>query len=299
MTDNEYLQKTLDSQTLQEEGDEMKALRQHRDDVETLLRKKFAAPIIRYGGSKAKGTMIRESYDLDVICYFDNDDASAGETLKEIYGSVKGALKDDYFIEEKPSALRLKGCDDTNPDFHIDVVPGRFTDGDRDDAFLYRSSGEKGRQKTNLQKHIDHISDSGVRDAIRLMKLWRSRNALSVRIFILELLTVELLQGRASESLTAQLVHVWTELRDHIAAIAIEDPANPTGNDLSELLDDAIKEELRTVASDTLADIESSGWEAVFGALEQSTEAQKRDVLRQAPSIVVAAPKPWVSLEDD
>jgi len=298
MTDNEYLKKILDAQTLKEGSTELEDLRKHRDDVDGLLRKKFSSPMIRYGGSKAKGTMIKEGYDLDVICYFENDDTSAGETLKDIYTNVRAALADDYFIEEKPSALRLKGCDKSNPDFHVDVVPGRFTDDEKQDAFLYRSSGEKGRQKTNLQKHIDHVNDSDVHDAIRLMKLWRSRNAIAIRHFVLELMTIERLKGKSGKPLTDQVVHVWTELRDNIDEIVIEDPANPTGNDLSELFDDAIRSALKTIAADTLADIDARGWESVFGPVEESTAEVKRDTLRQAPSIVVGATKPWVSRED-
>ncbi|MEO8217972.1 MAG: hypothetical protein ABI718_12900 [Acidobacteriota bacterium] len=298
MTDNEYLKKILEAQTLKEGSTELEDLRKHRNDVDGLLRRKFSSPTIHYGGSKAKGTMIKEGYDLDVICYFENDDTSAGETLKDIYTNVKAALADDYFIEEKPSALRLKGCDKNNPDFHVDVVPGRFTDGEKKDAFLYRSSGEKGRQKTNLQKHIDHVNDSDIHDAIRLMKLWRSRNAIVIRHFVLELLTIDRLEGKSGKPLTEQLVHVWTELRDNIDEIGIEDPANPTGNDLSELFDDAIRSELKTIAADTLADIDARGWESVFGPVEESTAEVKRDTLRQAPSIVVGAPKPWVSRED-
>jgi hypothetical protein len=305
MTDNEYLKNILDAQTLKEDSQELKDLRKHREDVEELLREQFAAssPTIRYGGSKAKGTMIKDAYDLDVICYFENDDTAAGETLKDIYGNVKAALAPTYVIEEKPSALRLKGCDKGNPDFHIDVVPGRFTDDDREDAFLYRKSADKGRQKTNLQKHIDHVVESGVGDAIRLLKLWRSQHGLAVRHFILELLTIKLLKGKSGKSLVDQLTHVWTDLRDNIDDLSIEDPANPTGNDLSELLDDAIRNELSAVAADMLSTIETQGWRSVFGPVAEETKAaptrdQRREIIREAPSITVAAPRPWASGED-
>jgi len=295
MTDDEYLKKILEEQTLGEDSDELKALRQHRDDVEALLVEKFdsSSPTIRYGGSKAKGTMIKESYDLDVICYFENDDTSAGESLKDIYRNVKAALTPKYSVEEKPSALRLKGCDANRPDFHIDVVPGRFTDDKKEDVYLYRSSGDKERLKTNLQKHIDHVKDGGVQDAIRLMKLWRLRNGLSVRNFILELLTVKLLDGKSKKALTDQLEHVWTELRDNVDAISVEDPANPSGNDLSELFSDSVKDELKTVAEDTLSDIEVNGWQLIFGSVEKAKKADKREALRQAPVIITSAPKPW------
>ena len=207
--------------------------------------------------------------------------------------TVKAALTPKYSVEEKPSALRLKGCDANRPDFHIDVVPGRFTDDKKEDVYLYRSSGDKERLKTNLQKHIDHVKDSGVQDAIRLMKLWRLRNGLSVRNFILELLTVKLLDGKSKKALTAQLEHVWTELRDNVDAISVEDPANPSGNDLSELFGGSIKDELKTVAEDTLNDIDKNGWQLIFGSVEEAKKADKRETLQRAPVIITSAPKPW------
>jgi hypothetical protein len=269
MSEDRYLEEILESQTLNPEGQEIKDLRCQRDEVDKLLRKKFekSSPTIRYGGSKAKGTMILEAYDLDVICYFDHEDKEAGETLQEIYENVEKALNDDYLVTRKPSALRLKSRDVNQwaADFHIDVVPGRFIDGNQGDVFLYRSSGEKGRQKTNLDVHISHVKDSGVTAAIRMMKLWRARNSLSVRHFILELLTIELLKGKKDSKLADQLKHVWIELRDNVENIQVEDPANPTGNDLSELFNSAIKHELSSIAARTLEIIEKDGWEMVFG----------------------------------
>ncbi len=54
---DKYLQDILDSQNLSNDSEEMKALRARRDEVEKLLRKKFAGSdlTIKYGGSKAKG----------------------------------------------------------------------------------------------------------------------------------------------------------------------------------------------------------------------------------------------------
>jgi len=80
MTENEYLKALLDSQTLKDDSDELKRLRERRDEVETLLRDKLgkAKPTIRYAGSYAKGTMIRDSYDLDLTCYIPRDNSEAG-----------------------------------------------------------------------------------------------------------------------------------------------------------------------------------------------------------------------------
>lgn len=297
MTNEEYLKNILDSQTLDQNGDELKLLRERRNDVENLLRDKYGnAPSIRYGGSKAKGTMIKNSYDLDVICYFDNDDTTAGDTLQEIYESVAEICEDDYYVERKPSAVRLKckNSEDDIEDYHIDVVPGRFVDDNRDDVFLYRHSAEKGRQKTNLDVHIDHVKDSGVIDGIRVTKFWRVRNEMSVRNFILELLTIGLLKDKKDKSLTDQLTHLWTELRDNIDAITIEDPANPTGNDLSELFNTAIKLELSDAARVALENVESDDWKAIFGEVpeKKSTSASASSSNGSNSSSSIFIPRP-------
>ncbi len=298
MNDNEYLAAILKQQMLAPEGAELKALQEERARVEKVLREYFSksSPTIRYGGSKAKGTMIKEAYDLDIICYFAHDDTAAGETLEDIYKNTKKALEAHYWIEEKPSALRLRNRDPKNfkTDFHIDVVPGRYTDDTKTDVFLYQSSGEKKRLKTNLDVHIAHVRDSGVTDAIRLLKLWRVRNGLRIRHFALELLAVKLLKEKKSATLVTQLKHVWDEFRDHSASLSIEDPANPTGNDLGPLLDTSIRNELATVSRATLEAIDKSGWQAVFGAVEEKSEEEKTASLSRAAAAVATPAKPWL-----
>lgn len=278
MTTQEYLEAVLYSQTLEENSDELDELRQCRNDVEELLRTHFEAcsPTIRYGGSYAKGTLIKDDYDLDVICYFPHDDTSAGLTLKDIYFNTRDVLAQSYLVEEKPSALRLKSKQATqdNADFHIDVVPGRYIDDKKSDTFLYQNNAtdQKGWLKTNLKVHLFHISKSDVVPAIRLMKLWRGRNKTPVKTFALELLTVKLLQNKKKASLEDQLKDIWTELRDNANNISIEDPANPTGNDLSDLLNQGVRVLLSLAASATLTQIEQGDWEQVFGLVEKSTD---------------------------
>ena len=293
MTNDEYLQAILDSQLISTDSPEMTAMREHREQVETLISKEFSesSPTIRYGGSKAKGTMIKESYDLDIICYFECDDDKAGSSLKEIYSNVSAALSKEFYVYKKTSALRLqsKEASTRGVDFHIDVVPGRFTDENKADCYLYLSSGDKQRLKTNLQVHLDHVIGSGVRDAIRLMKLWKSRNRLILKNFVLELLVVDLLSGMKGKPVSSQLSHVWEAFRDNIDSLTVEDPANPYGNDLSDLLAQA-KYELTSVATRTLTDIESRGWTVVYG--EVAEKQASVEILRQAAGAATPI-KPW------
>lgn len=290
-----YLRKVLALQTLSDDSQELKALQGHRAAVEKLLRENFdsCSPTIRYGGSKAKGTMIKEAYDLDIICYFPNDDSDAGETLQEIFNNVRNVLESRYLVVAKTSALRLHDSDPSRRgvDFFTDVVPGRFTDETQTDAFLYQASGEKERLKTNLDTHIAHIRDSGVTDAIRLLKLWKVRNGIRVKTFVLELAVVKLLCDRKKADLASQLVHVWTELRDRIDELFVEDPANPEGNDLTPALDEA-RASLTAVARRTLTSIDTSGWEEVFGSVTQPSETERSAGLRRAASAAVPT-RPW------
>ncbi len=247
----------------------------------------------------AKGTMIREAYDGDMTCYFPHDETEAGDNLKEIYENVARILTEKFEVERKKSALRVKDPSTMTSmgfaaDLHIDVVPGRFTSEEKTDVFLHQVNSEKGRLKTNLQVHIDHIRKSGVRPAIRLIKLWNVRNGIGAKTFVLELLVVKLLDGRREVRLSAQLEHVWKELRDNAEELIVEDPANPSGNDLTPLLEE-IRDRLSSVAAVTLEQIESVGWEAVFGPIEdEGTDDDRKEALKAAAASVAKPTKPWL-----
>jgi hypothetical protein len=295
MKPNDYLKKILDQQTFDDQEQEMKDLLKRREDIGKGLRTHFSksSPSICWAGSRAKRTMIRESYDGDVTCYFPHDESEAGDNLAEIYSNAVEALTADYFVERKPSAIRVRDKE-LKTDLHVDVVPGRYTTEDKDDVFLHRSSGEKQRLKTNPQIHIAHIRDSGQTDAIRLAKLWKVRNGLTAKTFVLELLVVKLLKDKKSSGLSTQLEHVWTEFRDRPDSLCVEDPANPQGNDLKPLLDQ-VRQQLAMVANTTLASIEESGWESVFGAVDADDGGADDDDKKAGLSAAVAHVKKHVS----
>lgn len=294
MTATEYLNALLASQKLDEDSQEVKDLRTRREEIEAALRKEFGtSPTIRYAGSYTKGTLVKEAYDLDIVCYFPRDDTDAGDTLQQIYDKVRKTLEKAYSIEAKPSALRVKS--QQKVDFHVDVVPGRFIDEKSDDVFLYRASGEKHRLKTNIEKHVAHVKDSDVTEAIRIMKLWKVRNGVTtLKTFVLELLVIEVLKG-SKAALSEQVVTLLTRLRDEPEKIKIEDPANPSGNDLSDLWNDPVRSVASTVAGSTLATIKAQGWEAAFGKLpeEKKDSVAKVEALREAARAVPAPTRPW------
>lgn len=300
MTTNQYLTKILQQQTLADDSPEMEDLLRRREQIQGVLNSAFAPsrPSIRWGGSKAKGTMIRLSYDGDVTCYFGRDDRRVGGTLQAIYDSVAAALEKDFEVYRKNSALRVKDRSTKSTqgfarDLHVDVVPGRFFEDEKSgDVWLHQNEGTKERLKTNLDTHTTHIRDSEVTDAIRLMKLWNVRNGIGAKTFVLELLVVKLLSGRRRASLQQQLEHIWTEFRDQSNELVVEDPANPTGNDLKPVLDQ-VRHQLCSVAKRTLDLIARSGWEAVFGPVEDNDTGAKKAALLGTAARVTNPTKPW------
>lgn len=294
MSANAYLNNVLAGQTVPDDSAEMKELQTHRAEVEAVIRGAFggASPTIRYGGSKAKGTLIRESYDLDIVCYFPNGEDGAGATLKEIFENVGQALAKQYAVSPKTSALRLLSNDMNRRDFHIDVVPGRFTDETKTDCFLFQNGANKERLKTNLQVHIDLIKGAGITPALRLLKLWRVRHGIMLKNFVWELLCIRLLASMNGRPLEEQALHVLQTIAASENEIAVEDPANPQGNDLMPVLS-GLWLPLRAAAAQTVQTVENSGWEAIFGRVANVEAADRESRLMAAAAAVSAPSKPW------
>lgn len=292
MTTKEFFEKLLSSQALSDE--QMKNLSKHREEVEGYLREKFGQePTIRYAGSKAKGTMIAESYDLDLICYFPSEN---DKTLKEIHNEVQNALSEKYSIEPKASAIRIKKIDnDLETDYHIDVVPGRFVDGDDGDAFLHVTYGEQERIQTNIDTHIAHVKGSGCQDIIKILKLWKVRNNVPIKTFVMEIATVKTLKdSKAKDDLSKSLQEMLTCLRDNMESMRLEDPAN-SNNIVSEAMSASDKSIVANKAAEALKILEDKekdelgGWQMIF---DEESETGKWS----GPTVITNPSKPHCNI---
>ncbi len=262
MTIEELLIELLDKQKLQEE--DLKILRTRRSEVETDLRNVFGAKAtIKYGGSKAKGTMIQESYDLDIVCYLNSD---VTETLEEIYEKAVSSLEKNYIIEKKKSAVRILRTKDSRDDvsYHVDVVPGKYVDESKGDCYLHQNEGDKQRLKTNLDIHIDTIKDSELTDIIKLAKLWKVRWNLEFKTFVLEIFVVKYVDKKGT--LKDKIKQFFEKLDNEILSCKLFDPANGS-NEVSGLLSDYEKSEIKNKSKDCLNKISTDdldGWHEVF-----------------------------------
>jgi hypothetical protein len=294
MSENDYLKDLLASQRLDEGSAEWRALDGEAARIEAIIR--WAYPRSRlmftHGGSRAKGTMIREDYDLDEVNYFENGDTAPGETLEEIYENVAAVLAKHYTVRRKRSALRLSRKDGS--DLRVDVVPGRYVDETRTDVFIHQNEGSTERLKTNIELHISRVRDSGCTDVIMLVKLWRTRNAIQIKTFPLELLVIEALRSNSGGTLETRLRRVLTAFAEDIDDLQIEDPANPIGNDLSHALPDKLRRQLAKIARNTLDAADEYGWQHVFGEIDSGDPALPRvQALRSAAASIVVPTRPW------
>jgi hypothetical protein len=235
--------------------------------VTDFLRVEFGtSPVIKYAGSREKGTMISDRYDLDIVCYFPSTDT---RSLKEIRDDVAKHLAKRYLTRPKASAERildLKGKS-APVDFHIDVVPGRFIENSKD-VFLHVAYGDRERMQTNLKMHIDYIVNSGCVPIIRLAKLWAFRNNLTIKTFVLELFVVETLSGSCNKgNLEEGFREVIESFKDDFTTTQLIDPAN-TNNIVSQATEESDKTTIEQMAVATFNKIGRSenmaDWQGVF-----------------------------------
>lgn len=299
MTGSEFLTRLLASQRLQDGCAELNALDAVRIEVERLIRTKYPNSIIRitHGGSRAKGTIVLEDYDLDLVIYFENEDCAPGETLEEIYDNIASLLETAFRVRRKRSALRLR--DKQGRDLKVDVVPGRYVDETRTDAFIHQDEGQKERQKTNLEVHIEHVRYSGHTDEIALSKIWRTRHDIGIKTFPLELLVIVVLDEDGGGDIEARFRRVLEAFAQRIDELQIEDPANPYGNDLSHALTDAIRRELAKTARDTLASVGAYGWAHAFGEAARKESFPNVQIMRSAAATAITQTRPWCDTDDE
>ena len=163
-----YLAGLLRDQDLRQS--ELDALRNLRARIESQLSVLPGGPRFYYGGSFGKHTMIRASYDLDLVMYWPHGTSYA---ISDLYNAVGQTLKRHWnAVNAKTVAWELP----FQGGFHIDVVPGRALDHEYREANLFRTDTGT-TLKTSLKRHIDVVRGSGRIDAIQLMKLWRYRKS--------------------------------------------------------------------------------------------------------------------------
>lgn len=253
MSNEDYLKGLLQQQNLTTEEDT--ALRNLRNTIEGQLRNGLRnVERVYYAGSFGKNTMIRSQYDLDLVVYWGSNCVF---TLQNIYNSVGNVLRKNWtHVNSKTVAWELP----FQGGFHIDVVPGRALDSSFKYANLYRTDTQKSLQ-TSIKVHIDKVRNSGRRDMIRLMKLWRKTKSVPFKKSLaLELITIDGCSGTSTDNLERQLLSVFRYITDNILTARLVDPAN-TNNIIS---DDIVYSDKLAIQAAARAALNATYWSQVF-----------------------------------
>jgi len=254
MSNETYLRQVLNNQNLSQY--QLTNLRNLRDKIQRQLRDNLSGnPRFYYGGSYGKNTLIRASYDLDIVIYWPSNSQSS---IQDIYKGVGSVLQKHW----KPVRSKRVGWElSFEGDFHIDVIPGKLFSSDDKYAFLYNSRTNN-RFQTSIKIHIDTIKDSGRRDVIRLMKLWKKRKNVPITSFILEQMVIDGCKERRTSlsDLEPQLNASFHYINNNILTKRILDPAN-SNNIISNELSKEEKIRIKRLANQA---IEAKKWSEVF-----------------------------------
>lgn len=241
MTEDEYLQKILAREAVN--TGLMSPVRAVQFTLEPALRRwanNFLVSISP-SGSFAKGTANKSGTDIDLFISISH---TCLDTLESIYETLATAMMENgYPVRRQNVSINVKvnGLD-------VDLVPGKRHDALSQDHSLWRRKA-KTWTKTNVAKHIAHVTASGRINEIRILKLWRSQNSLDFPSFYLELSVIEALsRGRASGTLGRNIMTVFSYLRDTFPNARIVDPAN-TNNIISEDLNDRERSTIQQAAT--------------------------------------------------
>lgn len=264
MTAHQYLEDVLEANKFDEEGTG-NTVAERRAEIEEKLREEFGAKIqtIKYSGSIAKATAVKDSYDVDIAVHFKHD---AFDTLKEMFDSVYDFLKKHYNVRKQKVSVGIKNL-------HVDVVPGRRINADDpsdNDVNLYRTDTDSWI-KTNIVKQVKAISASGVRNVIKLAKIWRDIWGLQFKSFALELLVMKALDGFAGSGLDNKMKTVLTFIRDNVKTVTLSDPGNPSNN-VADTVNSGDKEYFKKIAEKCLGFLEDA---------EQNEDADMVDAWRK------------------
>lgn len=252
MNNEKILRTILAEQNLnQNQKRQLKELRMRiRDQLEEILEEK---PTVYYAGSFRKKTMIKASYDLNIVLYWSS---KASSTVKKLYTIVGSALQSNW------NRLRAKKvgweiC--FEGDFHIDVIPGKRKHKSYREAYLYNRETD-GKFLTSINKQVNYIKRRRRSDIIKLIKLWKKRKEVPIKTFILELMVVRGCKGLRRKDLELQLKTALKYIVDNITTIRLEDPANPQ-NIITNDLTTEEKNRIRRLATQA---IDAESWSQVF-----------------------------------
>ncbi|MCW5590294.1 MAG: hypothetical protein KIT27_11615 [Legionellales bacterium] len=206
-------------------------------------------------GSIAKGTAVSIASDVDFLVSLKSNCNENNGGLKSIYESLYDKLNGSYSSARKQNVsvrITLSGTSLLSNGLEVDITPARKQLGNTNNHSLWVSKLSTWKQ-TNIQKHINDVSQSRRTNEIKLLKIWRELNKLDFPSIYLEYLLIKnILKNKPSDpnSLANNFFHILSELaktNENPLLSTTIDPAN-SNNVLSDLLTKSEKNKIHIAA---------------------------------------------------
>jgi len=210
-------------------------------------------------GSFAKHTNIIGNTDIDLFISLKH--ALFG-TLKELYKNLADWMSIRGFsVREQNVSIRVK-----YEGLNVDLIPGKRLPGLIYDHWIYRNKRNT-RAKTNVHKHIRHVTGFNRRSEIRAIKIWRNLHKLEFPSFYLELSVINALWKSKrvilidpSKALPNNLQKIFEYLYTDFLDKKIVDPSN-SNNIVS---DDLSKKEKEAIKDKAYSALKASYWNEII-----------------------------------
>ena len=200
---------------------------------------------VKLSGSRAKGTAIDLSTDLDL---FISLSSTTNNSLREIYESLYSRIQDEG-IEARKQNVSI-GIDYLGK--KVDLVPAKRQGQYGNDHSLYKRK-EDTWTKTNIDTHISQVRQSGRLTEIIALKVWRENHSVDFPSIYLETFVIDSLRGRSLNSPADNFIYLLKDIRENIQYRRVIDPAN-SNNVLSDELTLMEKRKLQSMADSSISE---------------------------------------------
>ena len=207
---------------------------------------------IYLSGSRAKGTAISLSSDIDLLISLKSDTRTP---LKEIYSTLH-----DKLVNRKIPSRKQNVSIGINYGGHsIDLIPAKKRSGNTNDHSLYKNKADSWTQ-TNIRTHINLVKDSGRIAEITAIKIWRKLHQLDFPSIYLELAVLDALYNKNQKQPAKNFLSILEYLKDSFIDRKITDPAN-TNNIIS---DELYKYEKEAIAKKAKESLNKQEWDQII-----------------------------------
>ena len=199
---------------------------------------------ITLSGAYAKNTAITLSSHVDVLVVLS---PVPGMEMKNIFWNLFEHLTDrDLRPRTRNVSIQLE-----SKGLAVDVIPACRDPKSSGNVLFNKRSGAT--VHTDVAKHVHLIANSGRRQEICALKIWRERNALDFPSLYLELMVLQALEAERFGQLADNVLAVLRYLSNRFERTVVRDPANPK-NVLSDDLSGDAKKAIAKAARNAMYD---------------------------------------------